>query len=356
MHNEKSALRWGLMGLKLAKKHTVVVSTAKGQWVIMAASMASESVFDLKAYAGSRRALVESKLEEYLRGGEPPVLFESMRYSVLSPGKRMRALLCLAAAESVLSHEKVLPNVLPCACAIELVHAMSLIHDDLPSLDNDDFRRGQPTNHKVFGEAMALLAGDALLMLALEILLDKTPASVDRNVLLSVALELSRASGASGMVGGQVDDLMYTGVLDGGKGTISGLSGLNSAGILETIHRRKTGALIRFSLWSGARLAGCNENQVSCLSRFGEIIGLAFQIADDLLDVTGDFQSLGKTPGKDEAAKKATWVRAFGLEGVKVKLAQLESEGQALVNSVDIERNAKAALMALLKYAIHRPN
>jgi geranylgeranyl diphosphate synthase type II len=141
---------------------------------------------------------------------EPSLLWESMAYSVLSGGKRLRALLCIAAAEGCVEEDQrevALQAVLPCACAIEMIHAMSLIHDDLPALDNDDLRRGKPTNHKVFGEAIALLAGDALLMLAIEVIVENTPISVTRDDVLNVALELSRATGASGMVGGQVDDL-----------------------------------------------------------------------------------------------------------------------------------------------------
>src|SRR5262249_49931511 len=155
---------------------------------------------------------------------------------------------------------------------------------DLPALDNDDFRRGKPTNHKVFGEAMALLAGDALLMLASEILIAATPKEIDPAVVLSVVLELARATGANGMVGGQVVDLKFTGPKSSEL--------YIDESTLESIHRGKTGALIRFSCWSGARLAGANAKQLENVNRFGEILGLAFQITDDLLDVTGDIETL----------------------------------------------------------------
>jgi geranylgeranyl diphosphate synthase type II len=305
----------------------------------------SESTFDFKTYTASRRALVEERLQNILDEHEPKVLWDSMRYSVLSGGKRLRALVCLAAAEAVSKSKDALELAMACACAIELIHAMSLIHDDLPALDNDDFRRGKPTNHKVFGEAMALLAGDALLMLATEVLINRTPSTVDRSTLLAVVLELTRAAGASGMVGGQVADMQFTGSSD-----------QFTSEILESIHRRKTGAIIRFSLWSGAKLAGADDKQLNDLTRFGEILGLAFQITDDLLDVTGDISTLGKTPGKDEAAQKATWVRVFGVEGSKARLLELEDEGRAVIKESNIQPDSMKVLSALLEYAIHRVN
>ncbi len=296
--------------------------------------------------------MIETRLEQYLSHNEPQNLWDSMRYSVLSGGKRLRALLCMAAAEAFGPNDDVSELVLPCACAIEMVHAMSLIHDDLPAMDNDDYRRGKPTNHKVFGEAMALLAGDALLMLATEILIDETPAKVDRVILLSVVKELARATGAHGMVGGQVEDMNFTGGFDKGHTNKEFVD----EDILQSIHRRKTGALITFSLWSGARLVEANERQLIDLKRFGEILGLAFQITDDLLDVTGDINTLGKTPGKDEASQKATWVRLFGIDGSKQKLKELETEGLGILENNGIEIGSAPALNELLKYAIHRVN
>lgn len=310
----------------------------------------SDTKFSFKTYAADRRALVEEYLTRYLDQAEPAILWESMRYSVLSGGKRLRALLCIAGAEAIRPSEDVSAKVLPCACAIEMIHAMSLIHDDLPSMDNDDFRRGKPTNHKVFGEAMALLAGDALLMLAEEILIDETPENVDRSVLLSVVRELSHATGAHGMVGGQVEDMNFTGAFEQGHANKDYVD----ENILESIHRRKTGALITFSVWSGAKLVGANERQLIDLKRFGEILGLAFQITDDLLDVTGDIQTLGKTPGKDEATQKATWVRLFGIDGSKARLKELEIEGLSKLENIEI--GSAPALHELLKYAIHRVN
>jgi geranylgeranyl diphosphate synthase type II len=319
----------------------------------------SDGDFDFEGYLQSRRKLVESRLETYLAVQAPERLWESMRYSVLSGGKRLRAMLTLAAAEAVhASNARAADSVakgdnaplkfdpievaLPCACAIEMVHAMSLVHDDLPCLDNDDLRRGKPTNHKVFGEALALLAGDGLLMLANEVLIEHTPA-VSKENLLAVVYELSRATGPAGMVGGQVKDMEFTGSDD---------TGFDIATV-ESIHAGKTGALIRFSLWAGGKLMNGSSEQLACLYRLGEILGLAFQITDDLLDVTGDAQTLGKTPGKDEAAKKATWVRAIGIDGARKKLSEMESEGKSLLKGSALDIDAPV-LEALLKYAIHR--
>jgi len=362
----------------------------------MSQGVQSEPAFDFDAYVSARRSLIEERLDRYLTSDKGGVLWDSMRYSVLSGGKRLRAILCLAVAEAMASshldvqlgpqgslaasHESqkldiadIIEIALPCACAIEMVHAMSLIHDDLPALDNDDLRRGKPTNHKVYGEAVALLAGDALLMLANQILIEETPRSVDSDTLLSVVSELARATGPEGMVGGQVSDMIYTGV-PGRDGAGAGKNMLQRGGIetefqeildgqtvltanvMEEIHRAKTGALIRFSVWSGARLVGAPLDKLDNLALYGEVLGLAFQIADDLLDVTGDAATLGKTPGKDEAADKATFVRLFGVDGARERLKGLEETGLRLVEECCTDKSGVAALKALLQYAIHRSN
>ena len=325
----------------------------------------TKSDFDFESYLVARRKLVEDRLAIYLVDQEPVRLWQSMRYSVLSGGKRLRAMLTLAAAEAIAASKNQnkdsqtkdnqaknterrildpIETVLPCACAIEMVHAMSLVHDDLPCLDNDDLRRGKPTNHKVYGEALALLAGDGLLMLANEILIEHTSKDVNPTDLLAVAHHLCQATGPSGMVGGQVKDMEFTGA-DDTKFDIA---------TVESIHAGKTGALIRFSLWSGGKLMGANEHQLASLYRLGEILGLAFQITDDLLDVTGDAQTLGKTPGKDEASRKATWVRAIGVDGARQKLTEMESEGVTLIEKSALDITGAPVLKALLKYAIHR--
>lgn len=346
----------------------------------MSTNIQFDATFDFTAYAAEKRALIEERLDRYLTPDDSGILWDAMRYSVLSGGKRLRAILCLSAAEAAerISGQKSLDLAdavevaLPCACAIEMVHAMSLIHDDLPALDNDDLRRGKPTNHKVFGEAIGLLAGDALLMLANQILIEETPRSVDSDTLLSVVAELAKATGPDGMVGGQVMDILTT---DQGSSIpafsdyeILQRAGLNPDEIksrnrpndvldedtMERIHRGKTGALIRFAVWSGAKLVGADPEQLIKLCQYGEILGLAFQIADDLLDVTGDAKTLGKTPGKDAALKKATWVRLFGQDMARQRLSDLEKRGIALLAESGLEDAGKAPLKALLHYAIHR--
>lgn len=338
----------------------------------MALSTREKSTFDFKSYFEESRTLVDRKLDELLAPSEPELLWKSMRYSVLSSGKRIRAVLCLAAASTVSRSQpisvEVLKMVLPCACSIEMIHAMSLIHDDLPCLDNDDLRRGQPTNHVVFGEAVALLAGDALLMQAVKTLLASTDKSVDREVLIDVVERLVDATGAGGMVGGQIFDLIYTGNADLKHIDKDGLSGscqqsdaernpktgVIDLEVVEKIHRGKTAALITFSLWSGARLVGASPVQLAGMERFGGIVGLAFQIADDLLDVTGDSKTLGKTPGKDQAADKATWIRLFGVDGARQKLEELKEEGRKVLKECDLMPADFDALPGLLDFAIQR--
>lgn len=312
--------------------------------------MVSGTAFDFQAYVQDKRSRLEACLTEYLSDGEPAALWESMRYSVLAGGKRIRAMLCFAAAEAVAGEQQAVSQmVMPCACAIEMVHAMSLIHDDLPVMDNDDFRRGRPTNHRVYGEALALLAGDALLVRATEALARHTPPVVDRAALLDVVAELARVSGAEGLVGGQVDDLAFTGQLVGKEITVDEKT-------LRSIHRRKTGALLSFSSWSGAYLAGARGDAAEAFRRFGELLGLAFQITDDLLDVTGDIQTLGKTPGKDEAAKKTTWVRMFGVEKSREHIDEIKVSLSQLLEETGIPAARRQTLAAIAEYAVNRVN
>lgn len=389
----------------------------------MRSSTTSQSTFDFTRYLEDRRVLVEAKLDELLVLDEPEILWESMRYSALGAGKRIRALLSIASFETIKringmgvcsssdigkgtnsdagNDTKIsgssdcnqdlaqfLAPVLPVASAIEMVHAMSLVHDDLPCLDNDDVRRGKPTNHKVYGEAMALLAGDALLMRAVEVLIcsrdiQKNPSCDTRALdiaLLDITRGLASATGAHGMVGGQVFDLVYT---DAGAAIPARFvhdpisddeqNGSHSTGdsksprraksvssqeldetVIRKIHAGKTGALLRFSLWSGARLAEATVEQLTALEQFGDIVGLAFQITDDLLDVTGDVETLGKTPGKDQAANKATWVRVFGIDGAREQLRKLESEGKKLLQEKGLSNASEPVLESLLEMAIHR--
>ncbi len=235
----------------------------------------------------------------------PQTLHRAMRYSVFAGGKRLRPLLCRAAARTVAGRD--CDEVLPVACALEMVHTYSLIHDDLPALDNDDLRRGRPTCHTVFGEAMAILAGDALLTRAFgQLALVRPPERV-----ATLVENLSAAAGSPrGMVGGQVADI------EGERVTATAES-------VSFIHQAKTAALIRASVALGALVAGATEEQRQHIVRFGEAIGLAFQIVDDILDVTGNAATLGKTVGKDVAQRKATWPAVFGLEASQQKARAL---------------------------------
>lgn len=253
----------------------------------------------VKQYLASQTSIIDAALDRLVPSESTPPenIHRAMRYSLFAGGKRMRPILCIAAANCVAESPA---GVESAACALELVHTYSLIHDDLPALDNDDLRRGRPTSHKVFGEAMAILAGDALLTLAFEVLskLD----SVHDTKKVGLIRELSTASGtAGGMIGGQVHDIE-------GEGQIP------TAALLECIHRAKTGALLRASVRMGATYAGATSSQYESLSGFGEHIGLAFQIVDDILDVTQSSEALGKTAGKDAAQHKITFPAVYGLE------------------------------------------
>ena len=226
----------------------------------------------------------------------PETIHKAMRYSLFAGGKRIRPLLCLAAAEAVADFT---PGIDEVASSLELIHTYSLIHDDLPALDNDDLRRGRPTCHKVFGEAMAILAGDSLLTLAFEVL-SNAPGDDSRRARL--VGELARASGTvGGMIGGQVLDIESEGAEP-------------SASLLASIHHAKTGALLRASLRLGAIQSGASDAQLEALSSFGSHVGLAFQIVDDLLDVEASTSSLGKTAGKDAAQGKVTFPAVYGIE------------------------------------------
>lgn len=228
---------------------------------------------------------------------EPLNIHKAMRYSLFAGGKRIRPVLCIAAAEAV---RPAVPCIEDAACTLEMIHTYSLIHDDLPALDNDDLRRGRPTNHKVFGEAMAILAGDALLTLAFQCLSSIEPLDAEKRS--GLVRELATASGTvGGMIGGQVHD-------------IEGEGQPPTAELLEAIHRAKTGALLRASVRMGAICAGATPAQLDALSRYGEHVGLAFQIVDDLLDVEQTSEQLGKTAGKDLVQGKITFPAVYGLE------------------------------------------
>lgn len=274
--------------------------------------LGATAILTMRQYLDRLGEEVDKALNRLLPSAEayPASIHRAMRHSVLGGGKRLRPILCIESGRLFGGDETI---ILRRACALEMIHTYSLIHDDLPALDNDDLRRGIPTCHRVFGEAIAILAGDALLSLAFETL--STPGPPGAEINLRVAYELSRAIGTrGGMVGGQVADL-ETGEED------------VDAARLEYIHSSKTGALIRMAVRSGAIYAGASEHDIECVTLFGEKIGLAFQIADDLLDVLSSTEKLGKTAGKDRKQHKATYPALYGVDESRRKALQLVEEG-----------------------------
>ncbi|MEL7083042.1 MAG: geranylgeranyl diphosphate synthase CrtE [Cyanobacteria bacterium P01_A01_bin.3] len=270
--------------------------------------------FNLTEYLAERRTLVEHALAAAVPIAFPETLYESMRYSLMAGGKRLRPILCLAAGEMLGGTAE---QLMPTACALEMIHTMSLIHDDLPAMDNDDFRRGKPTNHKVYGDDIAILAGDALLAYSYEIVAERTQ-NVDPVRVLNVVGRLGRAVAAEGLVGGQVVDLQSE-----GKQV--------SLETLEFIHAHKTGALLEVSVVSGAILAGADDETVARLTEYSRDIGLAFQVVDDILDVTATSEQLGKTAGKDLLAEKATYPSLLGLDGARQKAADLIAHAKEIL-------------------------
>ncbi|HUG35747.1 MAG TPA: farnesyl diphosphate synthase [Candidatus Limnocylindrales bacterium] len=279
--------------------------------------MSAEAV-DVQAYMKDRATAVDAALERFLppETEAPATIHRAMRYSVFAGGKRLRPVLVIAGAEAV---GGAMDPVLPAACAMELIHTYSLVHDDLPARDNDDFRRGRPTSHKVFGDAMAILAGDGLLTLAFRLLGEHGPAGAE--ALREVLIDIADAAGTRGMVGGQVADI------EAERKPVN-------AEMLDFIHVHKTAALIRTSLRVGARLSGATPAQVRALSVAGESLGLAFQVVDDLLDVEGTTEELGKTAGKDQAQQKATYPAVHGLDASRVRARQLIDEADAALGAL----------------------
>lgn len=269
--------------------------------------------FDLPAYLADRCQLVEAALDQAVVITYPETIYEAMRYSLLAGGKRLRPILCLATCELV---GGTLEMAMPAACALEMIHTMSLIHDDLPAMDNDDYRRGRLTNHKVYGEDVAILAGDALLTYAFEHVAVATQGVPPERVLRVIA-GLGRAVGAAGLVGGQIVDLASEGQPDVSLET------------LTFIHNHKTAALLEASVTSGAVLAGASEEDIDRLARYAQKIGLAFQIVDDILDITATSEALGKSAGKDLQAQKATYPSLWGLEESQRQATQLVVEAKA---------------------------
>ncbi len=289
---------------------------------------------DFKTILGRKKDIINQALEKFLplKTSYPDILNQAMHYSLFAGGKRVRPILCMEACHMVGGDEK---EALPCACALEMIHTYSLIHDDLPCMDNDDLRRGKPTCHKVFGEDMALLAGDALLTLAFHVMAKTNSEETSR-----IILEISDLTGPGGLIGGQVLDL-------------KGDEAMVKEHLLQSIHLNKTAKLIIASIRSGAIIGGAERSEILNLTVFAENLGLAFQISDDILDVTGSKEDLGKSPGKDEAQNKLTYPSLYGLERAGEML------GDRIAAAVDILKpyGRKALfLLALTKYIERRKN
>lgn len=308
---------------------------------------------ELDAFLSSRRALVEHALGGALPAPplSPADVDAAMRYSLLGGGKRLRPLLALAAAEAIEGDsERAHAMAMPAACALEMIHTYSLIHDDLPAMDDDCLRRGQPTSHVVHGEGLAILAGDGLQAEAFALLarlpLSDAPAVMARK--LRTLQLIAEAAGATGMVGGQAIDLAAdpTRPRPGG-GPLPSLD----AATLSDMHARKTGALIRASVLAGAIMAGADEHAIAALDRYAREIGLAFQIVDDVLDVAGASADLGKTAGKDAAAGKPTYVSVYGLDGARERADACLARA---LDALDAARLADSALGGIARWIVER--
>jgi geranylgeranyl diphosphate synthase type II len=292
-------------------------------------------MFDLERYLSDRKQLVEAALQQHLDRceGAPATMRAAMAYSLMAGGKRLRPILALAACEAVGGKSD---DAIDAGCAVEMIHTYSLIHDDLPAMDDDDFRRGRPTAHKKFGEAIAILSGDALQAEAFRVLAQRRRGREER--VADVVFELARAAGAVGMVGGQVIDIEATGK----KISIEEL---------EQLHRGKTGELLLVSVRAGARMGGADAEAMERLTVYGRALGLAFQIVDDVLDITADLQTLGKDPGSDREAGKTTFVDVLGVDGAKARARSVMDEGMTALAPFG-ER--AEALRALGRYTVER--
>jgi geranylgeranyl diphosphate synthase type II len=291
---------------------------------------------NLKKYLRTRQKEIDRALDRYLPKAsiKPATLHKAMRYSLFAGGKRLRPILCLAAAEACRGD---IDNALPLACAVECIHTYSLVHDDLPSMDNDDFRRGRPTCHKVFGDGIAVLAGDALLTIAFEIVSTARPAPrYDISILLG---EIAVAAGSQRLIAGQVADLEAE-----GKRV--------KRDQLRFIHENKTAAMLKSSVRLGAMSANADAKRLAAITQFGERLGLAFQVIDDILDVTQTSEILGKSAGKDVAAKKATYPAVIGLEKSRAEARRLTRQAH---DALSVFRGGNAeALHALANYLLER--
>lgn len=296
----------------------------------------TDVAFDLKTYLRDQKQRVEKALDASVEEGYPETIYEAMRYSLMAGGKRLRPILCLATCDLMDGTER---QAMPTACALEMVHTMSLIHDDLPAMDDDDYRRGKLTNHKVYGEDVAILAGDGLLAYAFEYVATRTQDVASEKVLRVIG-DLGNAVGAAGLVGGQIVDLASEGQPDVDLET------------LNYIHTHKTGALLRVSVTSGAVLAGAEDDQIDVLSQYANRIGLAFQIVDDVLDITATSEELGKSAGKDVAAQKATYPSLWGIDESKKQAQQLVEAAKTEV--LNCFGQKASSLVALADFIVNR--
>ncbi|MDA1000155.1 MAG: polyprenyl synthetase family protein [bacterium] len=294
--------------------------------------------FDAAEYLAKWAERTERALERFVpeKCASSAGIYEIMRYSLFAGGKRLRPVLCVAGCEAVGGDPEV---VLPAACALECIHTYSLMHDDLPAMDDDDLRRGIPTSHKVYGEAGAILGGDGLLTMAFTCMADAGMArAVGADRVLRAAGLIADAAGASGMVGGQLLDLRADGQTP-------------APAEMEEIHRRKTGALIRAAVCAGGLLGGADDAQLEALGRYGAKAGLAFQIVDDILDVEGDAGAMGKPTGSDAAQNKATYPALYGIESSREMARRAEEEAQ---EALSLFSGAAAALAALARFIVLR--
>ncbi|EOA33076.1 hypothetical protein CARUB_v10016413mg [Capsella rubella] len=334
-----------ISSVKTLKKRTIssALTSLPGRDVIPTEGNSNDrhSPFDFKSYMNRKAESVSAALNVSVPLQEPLTVQEALRYSLLAGGKRVRPLLCIAACELVGGDEA---TAMPAACAVEMIHTSSLIHDDLPCMDNADLRRGKPTSHKVFGENMAVLAGDALLALAFEHMTVRSSGLVVPERMIHAVIELAKAIGTTGLVAGQMIDLT------------SERMDPDSVGLehLEFIHLHKTAALLEAAAVLGVIMGGGTEEEIEKLRKYARCIGLLFQVVDDILDVTKSTEELGKTAGKDVMAGKVTYPRLIGLERSREFAEKLSMEAEEQLLGFDREK--AAPLVALASYIACRHN
>ena len=292
----------------------------------------------IKAKFNEFRKLVDEGLDKYVDVIYPESIYESMKYSLLAGGKRLRPVIACEVATALGAS---IDEILPTACAIEMLHCQSLIHDDLPCMDNDDYRRGKLTNHKVYGESTAVLAGDALLSFAPKLIIDKTTKSVSSVQVLNVLREFFIAAGVDGIISGQIVDI------DSEHKKIS-------KDTLSFIYEYKTAKLFKLAVRAGAIIANATQNQIELLTKFAEYYGHAFQIYDDILDVTSTLEELGKTPRKDENVEKSTYVSMYGLDEAKKQALFLCEQACGILKSNNIHSDILYGVVSVISKGIER--